>query len=158
MQEASEHADKILDGTFAAIKPTVHWTHGESTEGSCDVSRRRAAMTVISEERRGNFLGVVERYWKSQGYSQIGMNRNAKSPAMYFQTPDEFNVRLMIGDNGQAFFEVATPCVEKSSVSPPASKTVGPNYAGNPIPDPNVHSDFWSPSTPITSAAPTRSR
>ncbi|QKW28015.1 hypothetical protein HUT11_19220 [Streptomyces seoulensis] len=158
MQEAAEHADKILDGTFAAIKPTVHWTHGESTEGSCDVSRRRAVMTVISEERRGNFLGVVERYWKSQGYSQIGMNRNAKSPAMYFQTPDEFNVRLLIGDNGQAFFEVATPCVEKSSVSPPASKTVGPNYAGKPIPDPNVHSDFWSASTPITSASPTRSR
>ncbi|OLZ60738.1 hypothetical protein AV521_44800 [Streptomyces sp. IMTB 2501] len=151
MQEAAEHADKILDGTFAAIKPTVHWTHGESTQGSCDVSRRRAVMTVISEARRGSFLGVVERYWKSQGYNQIGANRSMKSPAMYFQTPDEFNVRLLIGDNGQAFFEVATPCVEKSSVSPPTSKTIGPNYAGKPIPDPNIHSDFWSSGGPSSS-------
>ncbi|MFD8649265.1 MULTISPECIES: hypothetical protein [Streptomyces] len=154
MQGAAERADKILDDTFAAIKPPVHWTHGESTEGSCDVSRRRAVMTVISKERRGSFLGVVERYWKSQGHKQIGVNQNANSPAIYFQTSDEFNVRVLIGGNGQAFFEVATPCVGKSSVSPPTSKTVGPNYAGKAIPDPNVHSDFWSPKAPVPSASP----
>lgn len=154
MQEAAEHADKILDGTFAAIKPAVHWTHGESTEGSCDVSRRRAVMTIISPERRGSFLGVVERYWKTEGYRQLGVNRNADSPATYFETPDEFRVRLLIGGNGQAFFEVATPCVAKSSVSPPSADTVGPNYAGSEIPDPNVRSDFWSASDPIPSSSP----
>lgn len=55
MQEAAVRADEILDGTFAAIKPEVHWTHERSTEGSCDVQRRRAVMTIISEERRGAF-------------------------------------------------------------------------------------------------------
>ncbi|MFF6995815.1 hypothetical protein ACFY93_12785 [Streptomyces sp. NPDC008313] len=154
MQEAAEHADKMLDGTFAAIKPAVHWTHGETTEGSCDVSRRRAVMTIISPERRGSFLGVVERYWKAEGYRQLGVNRSTKSPATYFETPDQFRVRLLIGGNGQAFFEVATPCVTKSSVSPPTAETVGPNYAGGSIPDPNVRSDFWSSTTPIPSASP----
>ncbi|GGP47919.1 hypothetical protein [Streptomyces calvus] len=155
MQEAAERADKILDDTFTAIKPAVQWTHGESTEGRCDVSRRRAVMTIISPERRGSFLGVVERYWKSQGFQQIGVNRSVKSPATYFKTPDHFNVRLLIGGNGQAFFEVATPCVTKSSVSPPTTDTHGPNYAGGSIPDPNVRSDFWSATSQVPDAPAT---
>lgn len=152
MQEAAERADEILDSTFAAIRPAVHWTHGESTEGSCEVSRRRAVMTIISPERRGDFLDVVERHWKSEGFRQTGRNRNAKSPATYFTTSDDYNVRLLIGGNGQAFFEVATPCVTKSSVPPPTTDTVGPNYAGSPIPDPTVRSAFWSATTPASSS------
>ncbi|MFJ2129973.1 hypothetical protein ACIOMQ_03470 [Streptomyces sp. NPDC087845] len=143
MQEAAVRADEILDGTFAAIKPPVHWTHGQSTEGGCDVQRRRAVMTIISEERRGSFLGLIERYWESQGYKQLAVN-NSKSPAIYYRTPDGFNVRVLVGSNGQAFFEVATPCVNASKVSPPKAETVGPNYAGKDIPFPDVRSDFWS--------------
>ncbi|GGS24901.1 hypothetical protein GCM10010252_74990 [Streptomyces aureoverticillatus] len=153
MQDAADRADAILDGTFTAIKPSVHWTHGESTEGDCGVSRRRAVMTIISEERRGNFFGVVERHWKREGYTRIGVNRSAKSPATYFETPDGFRVRLRIGGDGQAHFEAATPCVDKSSVAPPKAKTVGPNYAGGPIPAPNVHSDFWSAHTRASSTS-----
>lgn len=144
MQEAAEQADAILDGTFSAIKPPVNWTHGETSEGDCDVSRRRAVMTVISEERRGNFLGVVERHWKTEGYTQLGVNSSLKSPATYFETPDGFRARLRFGSDGQAFFEVATPCVDKSAVEAPTTETVGPNYAGAPIPTPDVRSDFWS--------------
>ncbi|MFI9625201.1 hypothetical protein [Streptomyces sp. NPDC052042] len=147
MQEAAVRADEILDGTFAAIKPAVHWTHGRSTEGKCDVQRRRAVMTIISEERRGSFLGVIERYWKSQGYKKLAVN-NSKTPAMYYRTSDEFNVRVLIGGNGQAFFEVATPCVKASEVSPPKEKSVGPDYVGKEIPDPDVRSDFWSAKGP----------
>lgn len=143
MQDAAVRADEILDGTFAAIKPPVHWTHDESVEGGCDVQRSRAVMTIISEERRGSFLGVIERYWESQGYKQLAVNRT-KSPALYYRTPDEFNVRVLVGSNGQAFFEVATPCVNASKVSPPKAETVGPNYAGKEIPFPDVKSDFWS--------------
>ncbi|MEU1120724.1 MULTISPECIES: hypothetical protein [unclassified Streptomyces] len=150
MQEAAERADHILDGTFAAIKPAVHWTHGQSTEGECDVQRRRAVMTILSEERRGNFLGVVERYWKGQGYQQLAVN-NSKTPALYYRTPDEFNVRVLVGGNGQAFFEVATPCAETAEVSPPKEETVGHNYAGEKIPDPDMRSDFWSSKTPASS-------
>ncbi|MFE5599423.1 hypothetical protein ACFQ8O_09560 [Streptomyces coelicoflavus] len=63
MRETAEHAVEILDSPFDAIKPAAHWTHGESTEGDCEVSRRRAVMTVISSpQRRGNFVGVVERH------------------------------------------------------------------------------------------------
>ncbi|MFF1452644.1 hypothetical protein ACFVYF_31610 [Streptomyces sp. NPDC058274] len=148
MQEAADRADAILDGTFQAIKPPVHWTHGEPTEGECDVQRRRTVMTIISEERRGSFLGAIERHWKGEGYKQLAVN-NSKTPGMYYRTPDEFNVRVLIGANGQASFEVATPCVNTSEVSPPKTETVGPNYAGKEIPDPNVKSDFWSAQSPI---------
>ncbi|MFE9662429.1 MULTISPECIES: hypothetical protein [unclassified Streptomyces] len=144
MQEAAERADAILDRTLSAVQPAVNWTHGETSEGDCDVSRRRAVMTVISEERRGSFLGVVERHWKGEGFSPLGANASRKMPATYFETPDDFRVRLRFGGNGQAFFEVATPCVERSAVKAPTAETVGPNYAGSPIPAPDVRSDFWS--------------
>ncbi|MDK0521411.1 hypothetical protein [Streptomyces sp. ML-6] len=152
MQEAAERADEILDGTFAAIKPPVYWTHGQSTEGGCDVQRRRAVMTIISEERRGSFLGVIERYWKSREYKQLAVN-NSDIPAMYYRTPDGFNVRVLVGANGQAFFEVATPCVNPSEVSLPKTETVGPNYAGKKIPFPYVKSDFWSAKGSLSSRA-----
>ncbi|MGV9706654.1 hypothetical protein [Streptomyces sp. NPDC003483] len=157
MQEAAERADEILDGTFAAIRPAVHWTHGESTEGGCDVSRRRAVMTIISEERRGSFVGVVERHWTAEGYRRLGVNRSTTSPATYFETPDGFRVRLLVGGNGQAFFEAATPCVTKSAVAPPTADTVGPNYAGGDIPDPDVRSDFWSVTSPVPATPPSGS-
>lgn len=144
MQEAADRADGILDQTFAAIKPSVRWVHGESTEGSCDVSRRRAVITVISEKRRGSFLGIVERGWKEAGYRQIGVNANVASPATYFETPDGFRVRLLIGGGGQAFFEVATPCVDRSPVSMPTPPPGSAEHAGEPVPAADVHSDFWS--------------
>ncbi|WP_406383189.1 hypothetical protein [Streptomyces sp. NBC_01618] len=150
MQEAAVRADEVLDGTFAAIKPPVHWTHEQSIEGGCDVQRSRAVMTVISEERRGSFLGMIERYWESQGYKQLSVN-NSDMPAMYYRTPDGFNVRVLIGGAGQAFFEVATPCVNASKVSPPKAETVGPNYAGKETPVPDVRSDFWSVKSPVSS-------
>lgn len=148
MQEAADRADGILDDTFSGIRPPVQWVHGESTEGSCDVSRRRAVTTVISEKRRGSFLGVVEREWKDAGYRQIGVNANAVSPATYFETPDGFRVRLLIGGGGQAFFEVATPCVERSQVSMPAPPPGEAQHVGEPVPAPNVHSTFWSGGAP----------
>ena len=144
MQEAADRADRILDETFSSIKPPVRWVHGESTEGACDVSRRRAVVTVISESRRGSFLGVVERGWEKLGFRQIGVNKNLVSPATYFETPDGFRVRLLIGGGGQAFFEVATPCVEESPVSAPTSQTGGAERGSGPMPTPHVHSDFWS--------------
>jgi hypothetical protein len=148
MQEAADRADFILDATFAGIKPAVEWVHGESTEGACDVSRRRAVLTVISEQRRGGFFGVVERGWKQAGYRQLGVNSSVESPATYFETADGFRVRLLIGGGGQAFFEVATPCVEKSQVAPPAPPPGGGGRAGDPIPRPNIRSPFWSAGAP----------
>lgn len=148
MQEAAERADSILEGTFRAIRPTVRWTHGETTAGSCDLSRRRAVMTIISEQRRGGFLGVVERSWRKSGYEITSVNSSQRLPAIYAKSPDGFGIRLSIGGGGQAFFEVATPCVEKSAVADPTAATDGPNYAGGPIPRPDVHDDFWSAATP----------
>ncbi|NEB73820.1 hypothetical protein G3I40_00965 [Streptomyces sp. SID14478] len=154
MQQAAEQADDILDKTFAAVKPPVHWTHSDTTARECDVSRRRAVMTIISKERRGSFLGVVERFWKAQGYKQTSHNSDPEYPATYFQTPSGYQVRLRIGSDGQGFFEVATPCVKHSEVDPPKSKTVGPDYSsgsyvGQEIPAPNVRSDFWSLDKPV---------
>ncbi|MFJ5114301.1 hypothetical protein ACIQAD_27090 [Streptomyces sp. NPDC088551] len=153
MREAAERADFILDGTFVAIRPEVRWTHGETTVGSCDLSRRRAVMTVISEQRRGGFLGVVERFWRKSGYEITSVNSNKEFPAIYAKSPDGFGLRLSIAGRGQAFFEVATPCVRESSVDAPTSRGNGPDYSGGPIPRPDVHDEFWSSSGPLPTSS-----
>lgn len=149
MQEAAERADAMLDTTFSSIKPQVNWAHGPTTAGSCDLSRRRTVMTVISEDRRGSFLGVVERSWRSQGYRITDVNKSKKFPAIFAKTSDGFGISLTIGGEGQAFFEVATPCVTESKVSDPTATPNGPSYEGvYPLPRPNVRSKFWSSSGP----------
>lgn len=148
MQEAAEHADAILDETFAAIKPAVEWTHTYSMPGDCFVDRDRSVMTIISAERRGAFLGVVERHWKSKGYKLVATSENGL--AANFNTQDGFQIQVLVGTTGQANFSVTTPCVEKSEVAPPTSSPNGPDYSKQETPAPNIYSKFWSVKAPIS--------
>lgn len=154
MQEAADRADAILDRTFAAITPPVRWTPTFTMPGDCYVDRDRAVMTIISAERRGSFLGVLERHWKSKGYSLVATGVNGL--VAHFRTPDGFQLEALVALNGQAHLSVTTPCVEKSEVAQPTSKPNGPDYSQQQVPAPNVHSDFWSSSDPIPSSSPSR--
>lgn len=154
MQQAGERADSMLDATLRAIKPEVHWTHSGTSKGSCDVSRSRTVMTIISKELRGDFLGVVQRFWEKNGYMIKSVNKSEKFPAIFAQSPDGFGISLVVGGAGQVAFEVDSPCVKPSEVADPTTPASGPDY-DYPIPRPNVHSDFWSSTTPISSASPT---
>ena len=146
MQEAADKADTILDETFAAIKPPVQWTHTYSMPGDCYVDRERSVMTIISTERRGSFLGVLERHWKSKGYKLVATSQNGL--AANFKTQDGFQLEVLIGTTGQAHVSVTTPCVEKSEVAPPTSTPNGPDYSKQKLPAPNVKSTFWSNDAP----------
>lgn len=152
MQEAADRADAILDGTFSAIKPAVRWTPTYTVPAECSVDRDRTVMTIISEQRRAAFLGVVERYWKSKGYELVDVSANGL--AANFQTEDGFQLQVLVGAHGQAHFSVTTPCVEQSEVSAASSPPVGPDYSRQEVPAPNVHSDFWSSSDPLPPASP----
>ncbi|MFJ7194775.1 MULTISPECIES: hypothetical protein [unclassified Streptomyces] len=145
MQEAADYADKVMDSTVNGIEPEVQWVHGPTTTGSCTVTRRRAVMTIVSAARRGNLLGLVERMWRSRNYRIKGVNSDTDSPAIYAQTLDGFGVTLIVGGEGQVFFEVDSPCVKESEVADPIAAPNGPTDAhGEIIPRPNIHSDFWS--------------
>ncbi|MEV7249489.1 hypothetical protein ACPXCO_16060 [Streptomyces cyaneofuscatus] len=148
MKTAAERSDAILDAVLGEIQPELRWAHGPTTVGSCDVSRRRVVMTDISAARRGNLLGVVDRFWRKSGYRMTAVNNDAEFPAVYARTPDGFGVRLRIGGKGQAFFQVDTPCVRESAVADPTTKATAPLYEGEFIPRPNIHSDFWSAEAP----------
>ncbi|QNE79238.1 hypothetical protein F0344_14605 [Streptomyces finlayi] len=154
MQEAAEHSDAMLDATIGAIRPKIEWAHEDTTAGSCDVTRRRVVMTVISEQRRGNFLGVVERFWKKSGYEITSVKQGKTHPGIFATSPDGFGIVLVIRGEGQAYFEVNTPCVKNSEVAAPTVKPNGPAYEGVEIPRPNVRSAFWSADTPVPSSAP----
>lgn len=145
MQDAADRADRILDAVLAEVKPAVQWAHGPTSSGSCDVSRMRVVMTIVSEQRRGSLLGVVDRFWRKSGYRIKAINNDGDVPAIYAQTNDGFGVTLSVGGQGQAFFEVDSPCVEESAVAESTAAPNGPSYDGvYPLPRPNVHSDFWS--------------
>ncbi|WP_405685891.1 hypothetical protein [Streptomyces sp. NBC_00057] len=149
MQDAADRADVILDEVFEEIHPEVQWTHGPTTIGSCDLTRRRTVMTIVSRERRGSLLGLVDRFWRKSEYRIKAVNRDVEFPAIYAQTKDGFGVSLSIGGEGQAFFEVDSPCVKESEVADPITKPNGPSYAdAEIIPRPNVRSDFWSAGAP----------
>ncbi|GAA2818707.1 hypothetical protein [Streptomyces showdoensis] len=149
MQEAAERVDALLDATLGAVAPEVQWAHDTWTSGSCTVTRRRTVTTVISEQRRGAFLGVIERFWKKSGYEITGVNKDAEMPSVFARTPDGFEFDLTIGHAGQAFFDATTPCVGKSAVAEPAARPNGPAYPYGAVPTPNVRSDFWSAATPL---------
>ncbi|MFG2559151.1 hypothetical protein [Streptomyces sp. NPDC048496] len=145
MQGAAEHADRMLDAVLNAIEPEVQWAHGPTTTGSCDISRRRTVMTIVSAERRGSFLGVVDRFWRKSGYRIKAINNSTEVPAIYAQTNAGFGISLVFGGKGQAFFEVDSPCVKESDVAESTTRPNGPAYEDvYPLPRPNVHSDFWS--------------
>ncbi|MEU3981402.1 hypothetical protein AB0F77_15030 [Streptomyces sp. NPDC026672] len=149
LQEAADRADTILDEAFAAIKPGVQWTHRYSMPGDCYVDRDRAVMTIISAQRRGSFLGVLDRHWKGKGYNLVATSPNGL--AAHFKTQDGFQLEVLIAPNGQAHLSVTTPCVDESDVAQPTSKPNGPDYSKQKLPAPNVKSTFWSSEAPLTS-------
>jgi hypothetical protein len=161
MQEAAEDADKIVSSTMRAVRPPVAWAHSVSSESSCgtsgegtrtgSVTRRAAVLTVISDERRGNFLGVLERHWKNSGYEITSVRNHPDNPAIFAATPDDFRMSLEVGYKGQVFLDVTTPCVAESEVAPPNPEPGEPEYTGEKPPLPDRRSDFWSARTPVTS-------
>ncbi|WP_231626964.1 hypothetical protein [Streptomyces apocyni] len=158
MQQAGDQAEKILGDTLAAIKPGVETQPGPSSDPICtdfkndatgtgQVTRRRYVMTVISAERRGNFMGVVERYWKKEGYEITAVRPNKERPAVFARTPEGFQATAKIGREGQAFFSVMSPCVTESEVTEPEREPLAPDSpAAKGLP--YIRSPFWSANTP----------
>ncbi|MFF8645544.1 hypothetical protein [Streptomyces sp. NPDC015345] len=160
MQEAADRADEILDTTMEAIKPSVKWDRNAPRSGPCadfkndstgrgDVKQSRYVLTIISPERRGSFIGVVERHWKKNGYKITSVRDSKDMPAIFASTPDGFGLALKIGYKGQAFFDVSSPCVTESKVDDPTTETLDPDDpASKGLP--YLHSDFWSAATPAS--------
>ncbi|MFF9511098.1 hypothetical protein ACF1BU_32290 [Streptomyces sp. NPDC014724] len=145
MQEAAERSDSMLDDVLKAIDPEVQWAHGPTTTGSCDVTRRRTVMTIVSAERRQSFLDQVEKFWRESDYRIKAKNKDEEFPAIYAQTKAGFGISVSFRGRGQAFFEADSPCVKESKVADSTSKPNGPAYEGvYPLPRPNVRSDYWS--------------
>ncbi|MEU3051508.1 hypothetical protein ABZ705_34360 [Streptomyces sp. NPDC006984] len=176
MQQAADHADALLSATGAAIKPPVEWGRGPSSDPICtdfkndatgkgQITRRRQVLTIISAERRGSFMGVVERSWKNSGYTITHVRNHPENPAIFAATPDGFRLTLDIGYKGQAYLDVSSPCVTESEVAdpPPIPRDTplppNPNDPEDPTSDepfglPYLKSDFWSATTPISSPTP----
>ncbi|MFB7180665.1 hypothetical protein ACFCYI_23540 [Streptomyces sp. NPDC056257] len=156
MQQGAERADAVLQDTLAAVRPELKWNHGPSSDAGCtkgvagaatgtgSVKRIITIMTVVSEQRRGALLGVVEGNWESRGYKITGVRKSAEVPAVYAETPEGYVLDVKVGGEGQFFLEAATPCLTDSSVRPPAGKPNTPDRSGEFPRRPDVQDEFWS--------------
>ncbi|KOG59481.1 hypothetical protein [Streptomyces varsoviensis] len=164
MQEAGERAEVILDDTFQGIKPPVKWVYFTPNEIACSdslnlptgtttVKRSRGVTTKISAERRGSFLGVVQRHWEQQGYRIVQVDTNKDMPGIEARTKDGFTVSLGVGDIGNVYFNVASPCAKDSDLTFPKGT---PGKPGGPTGkvdlNPRDESDFWSSKAPLKSS------
>ncbi|MFG2337299.1 hypothetical protein [Streptomyces yangpuensis] len=161
MQQGAERADAILQETLAAVRPELKWNHGPGGSAGCTKGvagaatgtgasdRLIAIMTVVSEERRGALLGLIERAWKDRGYKIKSVNANQKAPSIHAETQDGYALTVKVGGQGQFFFTAATPCLTDSDVMEPATKPNTPQRKG-PFPQrPDEHDEFWSATTPV---------
>lgn len=155
MQEAAVQADSIMLKTLNGVRPELLWNHGPSIDSRCgdmpgtgSVKRRIAVMTVVSKERRGSLLGVVERDWKSRGYQVTSVRASEELPAMYASTPEGFRMRVAVAGQGQFFFSITTPCFAESDVADPRTPPNTPHREGGYPQRPDVRDDFWSAPSP----------
>ncbi|MGW2041636.1 hypothetical protein [Streptomyces virginiae] len=161
MQQGAERADAILQETLAAVRPELKWNHGPGGSAGCTKGVAGAAtgtgasdriisiMTVVSEERRGALLGVIERAWKDRGYKITSVNESQKAPAIHAETQDGYALTVKVGGQGQFFLTAATPCLTDSDVLEPATKP-NTHVRSGPFPQrPDERDEFWSAETPV---------
>ncbi|MEV0913930.1 hypothetical protein AB0I93_06605 [Streptomyces sp. NPDC049967] len=159
MQQAGQRSEAILNGTMAAIHPSVKWARGTPAESPCStglnrptgtttVFRSRNILTVVSKERRGELLEQVRRYWEQQGVRDFDIDSDKDMPGIRATTADEFTVMLQVGSIGNVFVRAGAGCAEDSDMTYPAGT---PGQSGGPKKEeltPRKHSDFWSSGGP----------
>ncbi|MFC6987207.1 hypothetical protein [Streptomyces cirratus] len=166
MQQGADRADAILQETLAAVRPELRWNHGPSSDAGCTnptggstgtgaAKRSVLILTIVSEQRRGALLGVIEREWTGRGYKVTSVNKNPVFPAMRASTPDGYSLSAEVAAEGQFFLDAATPCLADSPVQAPTAEPNTP-VRTTPYPQrPDVKDDFWSATTPVPSGSPT---
>lgn len=162
MQQAGDRAEALLDDTLKAVTPPLSWGYNVPTEVECStglneptgtftIQRGRYVTTIVSAQRRGNLLGLVERHWKQRGYRVTSTNPDKDMPAIDVSTPDGFVVSLDVGAAGNVTLSAASPCAAKSQMTFPTGTPGGPGGPqGEPDLRPREHSSFWSSPAPVT--------
>ncbi|MFG2750590.1 hypothetical protein [Streptomyces xanthophaeus] len=167
LQQGAERADAILQETLGAVQPELRWNHGPYGDAGCTkgiagastgtaaADRSLTVLTIVSEQRRGALLGVIERAWKDRGYTITSVNPHKVFPAIYASTPDGFVLEVKVGGEGQFFIKAATPCLADHPVQAPRAKPNTPVRNDTYPPRPDVQDEFWSATTPLPSGSPT---
>ncbi|MGC5401386.1 hypothetical protein ACPXCP_37305 [Streptomyces sp. DT20] len=155
MQQAGQRSEAILGGTMAAIRPPVKWVFGTPMEQPCStdlnrptgtttVVRSRNILTVVSEQRRGELLEQVRRYWEQQGAQEFSVKSDKNMPWIRATTADGFSLSLQVGSIGNVFVDVGLSCAEDSEMTYPAGTPGQPGGSKKEELTPREHSDFWS--------------
>ncbi|MFB8037753.1 hypothetical protein ACFC5Z_33480 [Streptomyces sp. NPDC056004] len=159
-QQAGQRSEATLDGTLAAIRPPVKWAYGAPVEAACStglnesagtttVTRSRNVLTVVSEQRRGHLLGLVQRYWEQQGFQAVSVGSDKDMPRIRARDADGFTVSLDVGSVGNVSVSAGVSCAVNSAMTYPKG---APGHPGGPEAEelrPRQRSEFWSYSEPF---------
>ncbi|MGX8906338.1 hypothetical protein ACR820_14120 [Streptomyces netropsis] len=161
MQQAGDRAEALLTESIEAVVPAVQWDYFSSNEVACSgnlneatgtttVKRTRIITTKISEQRRGNFLGVVQGNWEKKGYELTGADADKDMPSLFAKTQDGFTISVEIGYKGAAYFSIASPCASDSPLSFPNGTPGKPGRPDAKVDQvPRHESEFWSSVKPL---------
>lgn len=155
MQRAGERAEEILDGTMAAIQPSVKWARGLTGETACStgfneptgttsITRSRNILTVISRQRRAELFELIRRYWDRQGFRDFDIDSGEKMPQTWAKSADGLVVILSAGSTGNISVTAGFACATDSPMSYPKGT---PSHPGGPVKSeriPHEHSSYWS--------------
>jgi len=155
--EARTTIDALLDGTVHAITPEVKYgddvfNAGENVgstdrpDGSYHLRKERHVLTKVAEDRYGALLGLVEQYWKSQGYTITNVDSGRKMPAMDARTPDGARLHVEIGYPGNVTLSADVPRIkDPGGVYPFGTENSLPKKAdGTSDIMPRYDDPFWS--------------
>ncbi|NED15980.1 hypothetical protein [Streptomyces sp. SID9124] len=155
MRQAGERAEEILDGTMAAIQPSVKWGRGLTGETACDkgfseptgttsITRSRNVLTVVSRQRRGELFEMIRRYWERQGFRDFDIDSAEDMPRTRAKSPDGLVVVLSAGEIGNVSVTAGFACATDSPMSYPKGT---PSQPGGPVKSeriPRERSPYWS--------------
>ncbi|WP_329025720.1 hypothetical protein [Streptomyces sp. NBC_01423] len=155
MQHAGQRAEKILDDTMQAIQPPVKWVRGVAMESACStglneptgtttVMRGRKILTVISGNRRGELLAMIQRHWERQGFRNFDVDHDEKMPQIRATAADGLTVILDVGNIGNVYIDAGYGCVRDSEMTYPKGTPGHPGGPEEPERIPHEHSPYWS--------------
>ncbi|WP_330238979.1 hypothetical protein [Streptomyces sp. NBC_00525] len=157
MQQAGERAEEILDNTMAAIQPPVKWVRGATMESPCStglneptgtttIMRSRNILTVVPEQRRDEFLKMVQWQWEKQGAGDFEVDPGSakRMPQMRATSADGLAMILNIGHVGNIFIQAGFGCAQDSAMTYPAGTPGQPGGPEEPERIPHEHSPYWS--------------
>ncbi|MBO1416740.1 hypothetical protein [Streptomyces sp. FH025] len=150
--DAAERCETLLQDTLDALRPVPVWQDavprsgsrlplpGRGSEVLWYVTLGRDLLTVVSQARRAELVGAVERHWRRSGWTITSVNACRDRLGVAAGTPDGYRLVLNVGEFGEIGLVADSPGVARSERLGRSCEEGGIGPASLPY----VHCPYWS--------------